>query len=91
MYMTRHNENLQELKHVTQKYIHTALNFDAQDIDTVFVLDHEPIPEDFQAIRAVAEIRHITEEQFRIVEFEIIDKHTTTATPHYATPDYAHH
>ena len=90
MYMTRHNDNLQDLKEVTQKFIHT-LNYDSQNIDTVFVLDHEPLLEDFEAIRQVAEIRHLTKDTFRIVEFEIIDKHTTTATPHYATVDYPQH
>ena len=91
--MTRHNDNLQDLKHVTQQYIHTALDDfdDTQDITTVFVLDHEPLLQDFEAIRKIAEIRNISEDQFRIIEFEIIDKNTTTATPHYATIDYPQH
>ena len=88
--MTRHNDNLQQLKEVTQKFIHT-LNYDSQDIDTVFVLDHKPLLEDFEAIRQLTEIRDLTEDQFRIVEFEIIDRNTTTATPHYAKIDYPQH
>ena len=67
------------------------IGYNPNVIDTVVVLDHKPSIEDFQAISSVAEIRNVTKETFWIVEFEIIDKNTTTATPHYAMTNYPKH
>ena len=87
--MTKNNDDLDRLKLVTHKYIHTLGGYDVYTM--VFVLDHKPSLMDFQAIRAVADIKHLTDDQFGIVEFEIVDEHTTTLTPHHHATNYPKH